>query len=219
MPFCPHCGKEVSGEIKFCPECGERLKKGFTPEEKEKYIQELEASIKEEKPAEKPKRTKSQLAGIIVGSIVAIVIIIAAIDTCIPTETPSFTASEQNYATTIADHSSQVSEAMNNLSYLMTNPQIGYDEWTIDVATEVTVIRLLYEEAQEIEPPSSMAHIHNNYMQAMWHYNRAMDFIVEGIDTLDADLINQATSELETGTEYIDEATEQIEDFVAARSL
>jgi len=218
MPVCSHCGKEVSEGIKFCPECGERLKKEFTPEEKEKYIQELEASVKEEKPAERPKRTKSQLAGIIVGSIVAIIIIIAAIDTCIPTETPSFTASEQDYATTIVDHGSQVSEAMSNLSVLMMNPQIGYDEWTIDVATEVTVIRLLYEEAQEIEPPSSMAHIHNNYMQAMWHYNRATDFIVEGIDTLNADLINQATSEIETATEYIDEAAEQIEDFVAARS-
>jgi len=158
------------------------------------------------------------LAGIIVGSIVAIIIIISAISICIPSETPSFTASEQNYATTIADHISQVSEAMSNLSVLMLNPQIGYDEWTIDVATEVTVIRLLYEEAQEIAPPSSMAHIHNNYMQAMWHYNRSMDFIVEGIDTLNADLINQATSEIETGTEYIDEAAEQIGDFVAARS-
>ena len=63
-----------------------------------------------------------------------------------------------------------------------------------------------------------MAHSHNNYMQAMWHYNRATDFIVEGIDTLNADLINQATSEIETGAEYVDEAAEQIEDFVAARS-
>jgi hypothetical protein len=218
MPVCSHCGKEVSEGIKFCPECGERLKKEFSPEEKEKYIQELEASVKEEKPAEKPKTTKKKLAGGIAASIIAIIIIIAAVDTCSPTETPSLTASEQNYATTIADHSSQVGEAMSNLSVLMTNPQIGYDEWTIDVAIEVTVIRLLYEEAQEIEPPSSMAHIHENYMQAMWHYNRAMDFLVEGIDTLDADLIDQATSELETGAEYIDEATEQTEDFVAARS-
>jgi len=218
MPLCPHCGKEVSEGIKFCPKCGERLKKEFTPEEKEENIQELEASVKEEKPTEKPKRTKSQLAGIIVGSIVAIIIIIAAISTCIPSETTPLTASEQNYATTIADHSSQVGEAMSNLSILLANPQIGYDEWTIDVAVEVTVIRLLYEEAQEIEPPSSMAHIHENYIQAMWHYNRAMDFLVEGIDTLDADLIDQATSELETGTEYIDEATEQTEDFVASHS-
>jgi len=218
MPFCPHCGKEVSEGIKFCPECGERLKKEFTPEEKEKYIQELEVSVDEEKSAEKPKRPKSQLVGIIVGSIAAIIIIIAAVAICSPPELPSLTASERNYVAAMEDHISQLDEAMSNLNVLMTNPLIGYDEWTIDVATEVTVIRLLYVEAQEIEPPSSMAHIHDNYMQAMWHFNRATDFLVEGIDTLNADLLNQAASELLTGAEYMDEAAEQTEDFFTAHS-
>lgn len=218
MPFCPHCGKEVGEGIKFCPECGERLKKELTPEEKEKYSQELEVSVDEEKSAEKPKRPKSQLVGIIVGSIAAIIIIITAVAICSPPELPSLTASERNYVAAMEDHSSQLGEAMSNLDVLMTNPLIGYDEWTIDVATEVTVMRLLSEEAQEIEPPSSMAHIHDNYMQAMWHYDRAMDFLVEGIDTLNADLINQAASELLTGAEYMDEAAEQTEDFFAAHS-
>lgn len=52
MPFCPNCGKEVSQGVKFCPDCGERLKEGFTPEEREKYIQELRAWAKEEKSTE-----------------------------------------------------------------------------------------------------------------------------------------------------------------------
>ena len=219
MPFCPNCGKEVSEGIKFCPECGERLKKEFTPEEKEKYIQGLEASVKEEKPAEKAKTTKKQLAGGIAILITVVIIIIAAVAICTPNETPSLTASEQNYATTMAEHSSSVGEAMSNLSDLMGNPQIGYDEWTIDVATEVTVIRLLYEEVQEIEPPSSMADIHYNYVQAMWHYNRSMDLLVEGIDTLNPDLMDQAISEIEMGTEYLNEAIELTEDFIAAHSL
>lgn len=218
MPVCPHCGKEVSKRIKFCPECGERLKKEFTPEEKEKYIQELEASVREEKPVEKPKRTKSQLAGIIVGSIVAIIVIVAAIDTCVPAGTPSFTASEQNYATTIYDHMDTMSEALSNLGDLLTNPQIGYDEWTVDIATEVTVIRLLYEEAQEIEPPSSMADIHDSYMQAMWHYDRSTDLLVEGIDTLDTNLLDLATEEIKMGTMFISEVTELLSDFIEARS-
>jgi len=58
MPVCPNCGKEVSEGIKFCPECGERLKKEFTPEEKEKYIRELDASVEEEKPAKKAKKQR-----------------------------------------------------------------------------------------------------------------------------------------------------------------
>ncbi|HUX49142.1 MAG TPA: zinc ribbon domain-containing protein [Dehalococcoidia bacterium] len=218
MPVCSHCGKEVSEGIKFCPECGERLKKEFTPEEKEKYTQELEASVEKEKPAEKPKRTKSQLAGGIVGSIVAIIIIIAAISTCIPSETPSLTASEQNYAATMADHSGRVSEALGNMADLMGNPQFFDDEWIMDVAIEFTVIKLLYDEALEMEPPSSMAAIHYKYTQAMSHLNSYVDLMTEGIDTLDADLMDQATSELELAGEYLNEATELTEDFIAARS-
>ncbi len=219
MPFCPHCGKEVSEGIKFCPECGERLKKEFTPEEKEKYVQELEASAKEEKPAEKPKRTKSQLAGIIVGSIVAIIIIIAAIDTCIPSGTPSLTVSEQNYAATMEDHASRVSEALGNLADLMGNPQFLDDAWLLDFAIELTVIELLYDEALEMEPPSSMADIHYKYIQAMSHLNNYVDLMTEGIGTLDADLIDQATSELELAGEYLDESMELTNDFIAAHSL
>jgi hypothetical protein len=28
MPFCSHCGKEVSEDVSFCPHCGKRLKLG-----------------------------------------------------------------------------------------------------------------------------------------------------------------------------------------------
>ena len=218
MPFCSHCGKEVSEDVSFCPNCGERLKKGFTPEEKQKYIQELEAPVKEEKPAEKAKTTKKKLAGGIAVLIIAVIIIIAAVAICTPTELPSLTASEQSYATILVDHSSRVGEAMDNLSDLMGNAQIGDDEWTLDVATQLTIIRQGYDEALEIEPPSSMADIHYNYMQAMWHYDRSTDLIAEGIDTLNADLIDQATSEIEVGNEYINEATKLLSDFAAAHS-
>ena len=218
MPFCPHCGKEVSEGIKFCPECGERLKKEFTPEEKEKYIQELEASAKEEKPAERPKRTKSQLAGIIVGSIVAITIIIAAVVICTPPKLPALTASEQNYAATMADHTARVVEALDNITDLVRNPQIFDDDWIWDLAIELTVIELLYDEALEMEPPSSMAAIHYKYTQAMSHLDNYVDLVTEGIGALDADLLEQATSELEVATEYIVETTELMEDFLAAHS-
>jgi len=62
---CPNCGQEVGEDTKFCPECGQRIvreeepraptgfggeaKKGFTPEERQKYIDELKASIEEQK--------------------------------------------------------------------------------------------------------------------------------------------------------------------------
>ena len=76
MPSCPNCGKEVSEHTKFCPDCGQRLKEGFTLEERQKYIEELKASIDERKPAEKTKMTKGKLAGIIIASIIVVFVVI-----------------------------------------------------------------------------------------------------------------------------------------------
>ena len=43
MQICPHCGKQIEESVEYCPDCGQRLKKGFTPEEREEYVQELRA--------------------------------------------------------------------------------------------------------------------------------------------------------------------------------
>ena len=43
MLFCPNCGKKVSEGVKYCPDCGQRLESGFTPEERQKHIEELKA--------------------------------------------------------------------------------------------------------------------------------------------------------------------------------
>ena len=42
--FCPDCGKGVREGVRFCLGCWQRLRKGFTLEEREGYIEELEAS-------------------------------------------------------------------------------------------------------------------------------------------------------------------------------
>ena len=42
--FCLDCGKGVGEGVRFRPDCGHRLKKGFAREERESYVQELEAS-------------------------------------------------------------------------------------------------------------------------------------------------------------------------------
>ena len=59
MLFCHHCGKEVREGNAFCVECGQRLTK-FTPEERQKYINGLQNSIKEEQESQKEKKRKQE---------------------------------------------------------------------------------------------------------------------------------------------------------------
>ena len=171
--------------------------------------------------------SKKKLAGIIVACIIGIIVVVAVATSGEPTSTPPvtpptptpLTTSEQVYATTIADHSNKVSNAMYELSNLMSNPQIGNDEWTLKVASQLAAIRVLYDEAMEVEPPSSMTDIHYKYVQAMKHFETATHLIAEGVDTRDANLLNQATTELTTGNQLINEATNLLEEFKEAHGI
>ena len=55
MPSCRNCGNETGEGNTFCPKCGERLA-GFTEEETQRYINDLQDSIKKEEDAERGKR-------------------------------------------------------------------------------------------------------------------------------------------------------------------
>jgi len=122
--------------------------------------------------------------------------------------------SEEAYATTIGDHASKVSEAMYTLSDLMANAEFGNDEWTLDVAVQLATIRVLYDEAMDIAPPNSMANIHYKYVQAMKHYETSTHLIAQGVDDLDVNLINQATTEILTGAQLMNEATKLTDEFL-----
>jgi hypothetical protein len=145
--------------------------------------------------------------------IIAGLVLAALLTACIaPTAyAQEITPEEQAYATIMADHSGRVTEALRQLSNLMSNPQIGDDEWTIDVAVQIVTIQMLYDEAMEIDPPSSMANIHYKYVQAMNHLDTATDLIVQGIDALDVTLIDQANSEMVSATQLMNEVTELVE--------
>ena len=134
------------------------------------------------------------------------------------TEESLLTPSAQAYATTIANHAFKVAEAMDTLSELTSDPQIGNDAWTIQVAAQLVTIQMLYDEVLEIDPPSSMTHIHNKYVQAMKHFDTSTYLVSQGIDNIDAALLYQATTEIQTGTQLVNEVASLLEVFVEERS-
>jgi len=148
---------------------------------------------------------------------VLIFVILGSVVACNPFVTPCLTASEQNYVATLADHTSSFAEEWNKITDLLEEPQIESDEWRIDVDTQLATLRPIYDEAFEIEPPSSMANIHDKYTQAMYHFDISTDLIAEGIDTLNADLLNEAVSDMELGIEDMEETTRLMDEFIADR--
>jgi len=188
-----------------------------------------EEQTKEQDEKSKAKNKKNTLIGC--GILTALVIILAVVmGTCLggestvppvtpnepstPTKTTTLSASEQNYATTIANQAEGLSTAFTKLGDLLQNYQFGNDEWTINVAAQLVIIRTIYNEAMAMEPPSSMAEIHYKYIQGLKHYYTMTDLFTKGIDQLDSSLIEQATTEMYKGMDYIQEATTLITEFM-----
>lgn len=131
------------------------------------------------------------------------------------TELPALSSEELNYIDALHNNAATVANALKEFTVLMKNPQIGNDEWTIDVAAQLVIIQFAYDEAIQMNPPESMAHIHYKYIQGMSNLNDATDLITSGIDNLDSSKIRQATNKIESGTQYIEEATALLNAFKA----
>ena len=113
-------------------------------------------------------------------------------------EKPALTTTEQAYANAVGDQATTVGKALTNFSLLLQNPKYGNDEWTLQVAAQLVIIRMVYDEAMELDPPSSMAEIHLKYTQGMKAYNDMTYLFSRGVDELDLDLIDQAVTKMET---------------------
>lgn len=165
--------------------------------------------------------SKKKKVGIIIGCIVAVFIVLVIITPTAPTPAPNsgvetITASEQNYLTELGENNNTVGEALTELGNLTQNPQIGNDEWTVEVVIQFVTIQIAYKEATEMSPPNSLREVHNKYVQAISCFNDMTYLFAQGIDNNDSELIDEAIQKLEEGSELMDEATAAVNKFKAA---
>ncbi len=158
----------------------------------------------------------------VVIALIVIMVIVAGVGLYLgandSTPTIPMTLEEQTYRITVENRAAICDQAINALSELMTNLQIGDAQWTVNVVVQIALIQAVYDEAIAIDPPISMAHIHDKYVQAMEHYTTATQLITQGIDEVNVNLINQATAEILTGVQLINEAIELLNEFILAHS-
>lgn len=131
-------------------------------------------------------------------------------------EQEAITVAEQDYLSTLTDHTETMGDAFTNLGILFESPQYFDDDWILYTAVELVIIQLVYEEVLEISPPSSLTNIHSKFIEAMAHYNTSTYLIIQGIDYLNPSLIEQATTEMDIGTQLVYETTQLIEAFYAS---
>lgn len=142
-----------------------------------------------------------------------------------PTPTPApaaafdDTANVAAYIDEITPILSDMSDSLGRFSALASNPRIGSDDWTIEVATELAIWRVSYERAQEIVPPASIASVHAETLSSLNLLNDASFLIAEGLDTFDAAKLEQAAALIQEATDKIGTANDLLTEFRDERGL
>lgn len=139
-------------------------------------------------------------------------------DCCSP-QSSQLTIAEQNYLTSTGEISSISGNALTELSNLLGDYQLGNEAWTLQVAAQIVIIRGEYEKTANLVPPDSLANVHNKFYLGMSCFNEMTYLLIEGIDNIDADLIEEASIKLDEGSALILEAVDLINYFNAAHGL
>jgi hypothetical protein len=127
---------------------------------------------------------------------------------------PGFSAKEQRYLTETLKITDRVGGAFERLSDLTGNftpSDLADDQWILDVATQLAIMKVSYEDIQKLTPPPSMEYLHSLLVQGLALYAQAADDLATGIDTLDPALIEQAAAEMNQGSGYIQQATAELD--------
>lgn len=133
------------------------------------------------------------------------------------TELPEFTAAECLYMLTVQEQTGVFSEALTEVSELLSEPEFLSDEWIFGVAAQLAAIRVTYDDASALDPPTSLRQVHEAYIEGLSKLNDATFLIAEGIDNLDPEPLLEATDLMLEGTQDIGRTTALIEVFGTTR--
>jgi hypothetical protein len=142
-------------------------------------------------------------------------------NTPIPTDTPQ--ANEllpeiQSYISAVTQKGQTMGKALGNLGDLLQNPNIGDDTWTINLAAQMTVIKLVHQELTQMDVPPEMADIHAAYLSATGDCDQAMDYLASGIDNVDTTAINQANDLIKSCGQKMSVPTDLLAEYLQAPS-
>lgn len=126
------------------------------------------------------------------------------------TSAPSSTSQETEYKVKLTTNASNIGNALTELGELAQNFQVS-DEWVMNAALQVTLIRSYADEAIVMNVPPLYQSTHNLYIKGMEKYKESMDYFVEGVDNVDEKLIEKASVLMSEGAEYIKLATVEME--------
>ncbi len=131
------------------------------------------------------------------------------------TSTPTISPETAQYLVALARQAMIMGTALQTMGDLLQNPRLFDEEWRILVAAKIAAIRLVYEEMTKLNPPQEAAEIHYAVLDAASDCNKAMDYLVTGLDNFDSDALNQAQALILSCGAKFEEATALVDNLLS----
>ena len=125
-------------------------------------------------------------------------------------EAQDITNDVEKYVNEIAINSGAMSQALTEISHLISNPKIGNEQWYRDLAVQMETIQLTHQEFTEMEVPIGLKEAHSILLDATGDCNKAMDYLESGIDYLNLNDIELATDYMVLASDYMGQCVEKV---------
>lgn len=132
---------------------------------------------------------------------------------------PELTTAECDYLAEIVNNyttplSGSISRFVDLTNQAASDPTLIFDsEWKIRVATELAIWSVSRDQFDSVTPPSSLAAVHDKFLDALTHLDSVGTLFAEGVDEIDPDKISQATDKMSEVTALLSEAADLIDQF------
>jgi hypothetical protein len=88
------------------------------------------------------------------------------------------------YVLEVVEKGGTLGEELSALGELMMFPQLGDQDWMIEVALHMVMIQLTHEELEEMHVPTEMAEFHEGLLDGTQDCYDSVDYVASGIDNL-----------------------------------
>lgn len=118
----------------------------------------------------------------------------------------SGTPSVRDYAKVIARESATMESSWGRLTNLLQSPKPKDKTWKIALSNELTTWQQIYQEARLWAPPPAYQQFHAKYLQGLEKFSEAARDLQNGLDKIDAGLVNSALSKMQQGVNLVAQA-------------
>lgn len=119
---------------------------------------------------------------------------------------PSVTIDDAAYASEVLRITQVMTQSFEDLSDLMSSPNFGDTEWTLNVATQFAIWQVSYQDALVLTPTPAFDEIHGLFVESLRLYSEAGDEAASGIDNFDINQINSAAAKMADANVLLNEA-------------